>query len=86
MPDKLIAMSTLIEWGKELRFQSEEQLKAVYERMPSIEIVRCKDCECFTEAKDVFGAKVTYCDLWDNYTLDTDFCSYAERGEDGRPD
>ena len=45
MADKLIAMSTLIEWGKELRFQSEQQMQAVYERMPGIEIVRCKDCQ-----------------------------------------
>ena len=41
---KYISIQDLLDHGKELRFQSAEQMAKVYEELPSIEIVRCKNC------------------------------------------
>lgn len=41
---KYISIQDLIDHGKELRFQSAEQMAKVYEQLPSTEIIRCKDC------------------------------------------
>lgn len=35
--EKLIRMSDLMEYGKELRFQSEDAMIDIYERMPCVE-------------------------------------------------
>ncbi len=40
-----IKVDDLIAWGKELRFQSEEQMKAVYERMPKVQTMEWIPCE-----------------------------------------
>lgn len=50
---KYISMQTLIDYGKNLRFQSADQMAKVYEQMPGIEIIRCEDCahsfeDCWT--------------------------------------
>lgn len=41
---KYIALQDLLDHGKELRFQSADQMAKVYEQLPSTEITRCKDC------------------------------------------
>lgn len=64
---KYISIQDLLDYGKELRFQSEEQMKAVYDRMPGIEIVRCKDC-----------SRWCICHHSDDW-----FCADGERREDG---
>ena len=41
---KYISLQDLIDHGKELRFQSAEQMAKVYEEISGIEIIHCKDC------------------------------------------
>ena len=42
---KYISIQDLIDHGKELRFQSAEQMAKVYDELPGIEIIHCKDCK-----------------------------------------
>lgn len=57
-------------------------LKQMIDNAPTIdavEVVRCKDCECWEQDDDV-----GYCnnpDGLDNYAKPDDFCSYGERKE-----
>ena len=41
---KYISLQTLLDHGKELRFQSADQMAKVYDELPSITIIHCKDC------------------------------------------
>ena len=76
---KYISLQDLLDYGKELRFQSEEQMAKVYDRMPGIEIVRCKYCIHY-RVDDVDGCR--YCHI-DGRTLEAeDFCSWGERKEE----
>ena len=70
---KYISLQDLIDYGKELRFQSADQMKVVYDRMPGIEIVRCKDCKHFNDGD---------CEELPKLVSEDDFCSFAERGTD----
>ncbi len=90
---KYISIQDLLDYGKELRFQSEEQMKAVYDRMPATEIVRCKDCKLWD--KDTLVHQSNDFREWDEAecmvlaerdgyheinrnTEESDFCSYGE--------
>lgn len=74
---KYISLQDLIDYGKELRFQSADQMKAVYDRMPGIEIVRCKNCR-----HGAFDAWVkTYWCKGKQHSADW-FCADAERIDD----
>ena len=42
---KYISIQDLLDYGKELRFQSAEQMAKVYDELPSITIIHCKDCK-----------------------------------------
>ena len=42
---KYISVQDLLDHGKELRFQSAEQMAKVYDELPGITIIHCKDCE-----------------------------------------
>lgn len=75
---KYISLQDLIDYGKELRFQSEEQMAKVYEELPSIEIVRCKDCRHRSPRNG------GHCEIWDWYiSNDAFYCGCGERKEDG---
>lgn len=44
------------------------------------EIIRCKDCKQFRKWVDI---DFTFCDLTESPVFETDFCSRAERRQDG---
>ena len=76
---KYISLQTLIDHGKELRFQSADQMAKVYEQLSSTEIVRCKDCK----HRDPEDKK---CDcghdiMWQLPREDNWFCADGERKE-----
>lgn len=59
----------------------------------AVEVVRCKDCECWNEenkgGRATLGTLVCACDNWSNqedgysrYTRPDDFCSCGERRTD----
>ena len=79
---KYISMQTLIDYGKNLRFQSADQMAKVYEQIPGIELGRCEDCDNWHD-----GNIDSDC-YWDNeYHTDNpgpdDFCSrWVERKEE----
>jgi hypothetical protein len=61
----------------------------------AVEVVRCKDCECWNEedkgGRATLGTLVCACDNWSNqedgysrYTRPDDFCSCGERRTDGK--
>lgn len=61
-------------------------------RVDAVEVVHCKDCECWDEenkgGRATLGTLVCACDNWSNqedgyvrYTRPDDFCSYGERKE-----
>ena len=80
---KYISLQDLIDYGKELRFQSADQMKAVYDRMPGIEIVRCKDCK--HNYLDGIQVRFNRCEL--NHSkvhADDWFCADGERKENER--
>lgn len=79
---KYISLQDLIDYGKELRFQSEEQMKAVYDRMFGIEIVRCKDCKHMIINKHHEDKPMICCFTKMCGTTDADwFCADGERKE-----
>lgn len=75
---KYIALQDLIDHGKELCFQSADQIAKVYEQLPSVEIVRCNDCKFSHE--DKWMGK-TLCERYtDSHETDKDgFCSKGKR-------
>lgn len=59
----------------------------------TVEVVRCKDCDCWCEEMKVghanLGNEIAPCSEWSDtedghirYTKATDFCSYGERRDD----
>lgn len=86
---KYISIQDLIDYGKELRFQSADQMKAVYDRMPGIDIVHCKDCgysqsatlEISSGIVNEYSLDVMWCNFNDCYIRETDFCSGGKREE-----
>ena len=81
---KYISLQDLIDYGKKLRFQSEEQMAKVYEELPSIEIVRCKDCKHMIINKHHENKPMICCFTKMCGTTDADwFCADAKRREDG---
>ena len=56
---KYISIQDLIGYGKELRFQLEEQMAKVYEELPSTEIIRCKNCKWWERKYP--GSSYGYC-------------------------
>lgn len=93
---KYISIQTLLDHGKELRFQSAEQMAEVYERMPSMEIVKCKDCKHKPHIEGKFKSRFDIefpdddcpcqCeDGWYNWIPEDDwFCANAERKDNER--
>jgi len=78
------AIKTAIEWY-DTHFRDGESVAGLatgLKNLPSAqpEIIRCKDCKHHY-------AKSLLCKVWSKYgtvaTLDTDYCSYAERITDG---
>lgn len=51
---KYISLQDLVDHGNELRFQSAEQMAKVYEELPSITIIHCRDCKWW-DKKDENG-------------------------------
>lgn len=76
---KYISMQTLIDYGKNLRFQSADQMAKVYEQMPGIEIVRCEDC---IHSAEFEGINRTWCARHTGMWFETEkdgFCSQGKR-------
>lgn len=88
---KYIALQDLIDHGKELRYQSAEQMAKVYDELPGIDIIRCKDCKHKPHIEGEFesgfdiefpdGKCQCQCeDGWYNWIPKDDwFCANAER-------
>ena len=75
---KYISMQTLIDYGKNLRFQSADQMAKVYEQMPGIEIVGCNDCKYSHE--DTWMGKIWCKRYTDSHETSKDgFCSKGKR-------
>ena len=77
-----IEKEPLLKKAKELQggsFSSPLIVEAI-EKAPTIEIVRCKDCEHFYRVGDV-----RICRYWNYHaTKDDAYCSYGERRSDER--
>lgn len=71
-----------------LKYMSEiktDQLKEVIDRLPIVEVVRCKDCKWYEQKQKnlPYAVKKSYCNR--SCTLATkedDFCSHGERREE----
>lgn len=76
---KYISMRTLIDYGKNLRFQSADQMAKVYEQMPGIELCRCEACVYSAEFE---GINRTWCARHTGMWFETEkdgFCSQGKR-------
>lgn len=77
---RYISLQDLIDHGKELRFQSAEQMAKVYEQLPSTEIIRCKDCK--HNYLDGIQVRFNRCELNHSKVHGDDwFCADGERKE-----
>lgn len=53
-----------------------------FDSAPTIDIVRCRECKHKYQEPWNNGVAVEgECEIWHNATLDDDYCSYGERGE-----
>lgn len=89
---KYISLQDLIDHAKELRFQSAEQMAKVYEQLPGIDIVRCKDCAkqnkergCYPNGevihKDEACPLIEFRGKAQGHEFDYQFCCFGERKE-----
>ena len=64
---------------------SKWEVEEIIDEMPSadiVEVVRCKDCDCFSEsayAEEKGHCKYLKIDMWE-----LDFCSYGERKDNDK--
>lgn len=72
----------------ELYYKSLEQNKSfisMLQKLPSVEIVRCKDCKFRNNSKRIInldGNEIRCkCDCIGEFMLENNFCSYGERKE-----
>ncbi len=58
----------------------EQEVEKIVDAMPSIDIVRCKECK-HRYRSGYRGDEYWVCDFMDAKIKDDDFCSYGERRE-----
>ena len=77
----LINKDDLLDHVKYMSEIKTDQLKEVIDRLPIVEIVRCKDCKHAYKRKPTNKTAVL-CELFGAGMKDNDFCSCGERSKE----
>ena len=56
------------------------EINTVINMMPSIDIVRCKECKHFEKNESILRGE-WWCDLWADTIEDDGYCSYGKRSK-----
>lgn len=50
----------------------------------AVPVVRCKDCEHFKKPLSLVNYQIGVCSIWEEIAKPDDYCSYAERRNNGK--